>query len=284
MPARFLPALWILACGGLLAAQEPPAPASPLPNDAEFREILKKSVDEDNLRFEPSRDYIYVEDKAFRQVDGHGKTLRTNSKTYERIVVYGEEYERLIRKNGRPLSPGQTRAEQEKLDRETEKRKQEPAAARAGRLETANRRNSVCNTEFVEGFTFRLLGADTVGGRPAWKVEAVPIPGGSPACKDVGTIKKFRLLIWIDQAEGKWSRFQADNVDAVSFGAVLARAPAGSLHVKIELTRRDDGAWLPERVELRRNVKALLMMTVHDEFDYTYSQYRKFQSESRMVE
>ena len=284
MTARFLCALWFLAAGCLQAAQNPPAPASSNPTGAELREILKKSVDEDNLNFEPSRNYVYIEDKVTRFVDAQGKATKSSSETHERMVLYGEPYERLIRRDGKPLSAKQERAEREKLDKETARRRQEPAEAKAKRLETGRQKSLACNTEFVDGFHFRLLGVESVNGRPAWKVAADPIPGGPPRCKAMKQIEMFRLTIWIDQEDGKWSRFEADNVAPVSAGGIIARAPAGALHVTFELTRREAGVWLPAHAQVRSNVKLMLVTTLHEEIEFTYSAYRKFQSESKIVE
>jgi hypothetical protein len=73
MTAGFRFALWILAAACPVAAQNPPAPASSNPSDTELREIVKKSVEEDNLNFEPSRNYVYLEDTETRLVDAKGK-------------------------------------------------------------------------------------------------------------------------------------------------------------------------------------------------------------------
>jgi len=284
MTGRFPAALWLLASGCLPAAQSPAPPAGPALTDSELREIVKKSADEDTLNFEPSRNYVYVEDKETRLVNVQGKVTQSNSETHERMVLYGEPYERLIRKDGKPLSAKQERAEQEKLDRETNKRKQEPAATRRKRLETERQKSLTCNAEFVDGFQFHLLGVESVGGRPAWKVEADPIPGGSPRCGGMKMAKRFRLTIWIDREENQWSRIEADNVEPVTMAAILVRAPAGAAHLTFDLTRRDDGAWLPARLEVRLDAKVMLMAKVRMEIVTSYGSYRKFQSESRMVE
>jgi hypothetical protein len=200
------------------------------------------------------------------------------------MVLYGERYERLIRRDGKPPSAKQERAEQEKLDKETGKRIQEPAEAKRRRLEAAQRESLACNTEFVDGFQFRLLGAESVNGRPAWKVEAEPIAGGSPRCDAVKKVKLFRLRIWIDREEPEWARLEADNVAPVTVGAILIRAPAGAMRVMFETTRRDDGAWLPAHVLVRVDAKVMLMAKLRLEIESTYSKYRKFQAESKVVE
>ncbi len=99
MPARFAPALCWIAAACLQAAQ------NPAPTDAELHEIVKKSASEDNLDFGPSRDYVYVEDKETRVVNAQGHGTKSGKETHESLVLYGERYERLIRKDGKPLSP-----------------------------------------------------------------------------------------------------------------------------------------------------------------------------------
>jgi hypothetical protein len=315
MTVRLLPALWLLAAC-LPAAQNPPAPAnslpagaelrnlpapasplpagaelrnppapaSPLPTAAELREILKNSVEEGNLNFAPPQDYVYIEDRESRLFDSKGKPTPATTETYEGMALYGQRYERLIRKDGKPLASKQERAEQDKLDKEAAKRKQEPAAAKARRLEAERQRRLACRAEFVDGFHFSLLGAETVGGRPAWKMDASPIPGGGQNCAAMKRIKSFHLTIWIDQADAKWSRLEAHNVASVALGAMVVRFPAGSFHVSIEPARRDDGAWLPDRVRIRMNMRFMLLVTLRLETVSTYSKYRKFQTESRIVE
>jgi hypothetical protein len=92
------------------------------------------------------------------------------------MVLYGERYERPIRKDGKPLSPKQERAEREKLDKETNKRKQEPAEAKAKRLETERQKSLVCNAEFVDGSSSaRWEWRASTGVRPGrWKPAPPP--------------------------------------------------------------------------------------------------------------
>ncbi len=97
-------------------------------------------------------------------------------------------------------------------------------------------------------------------------------------------VKLFRLRIWIDQQEAQWARVEADNVAPVTVTGILFRAPAGAMHITFEPVRRDDGAWLPARMLASVDVKVMLMAKLHLEIETSYSNYRKFQSESRIVE
>jgi hypothetical protein len=249
--------------------------------DTELREILKASVEENNLDFEASRDYVYLEDREIRYLDAKGDATDSHTETRESMELYGERYERLVRKDGEPLAPKQERSEQEKFDKETNKRKEEPADAKAKRLAEERRKSLACDAEFIDAFRFRVLGTENVNGRPAWKVEADPTPDGSPDC---AFIKKFRLQIWIDQADRKWAKVEGDNVAPVTWGGILVRAPAGALHLVDEMTRNQDGAWLPAYLRVRIDAKLILLKTVRIEVISKYSDYRRFRAESRIVE
>jgi len=246
---------------------------------AELRELLKLSVEEGNLDFEPSRDYVYTEDQETRFLDAKGNVFKLDTEAHESIELYGARYERLIRKNGQPLSAKEERAEKEKLDKETNRRKQESADPKAKRL--AQRQN--CAGEFIDWFHFSLLGVEDLDGRPAWKIQADPIPGGSSECGEK-MVKRFRMSIWIDQADKKWAKVEADNIALVTWGAFLVRAPAGAMHIAEELTRRDDGAWLPAHLRVHLDAKLILLKTAHMEVLSTYGDYRKFQSDSRLLQ
>jgi hypothetical protein len=247
--------------------------------DTELRELLKQSVEEGNLDFEPSRDYVYTEDKETRFLDAKGNVLRSEAETHESIELYGGRYERLIRKDGKPLSTKEERAEQEKLDKETNRRKQESADPKAKRLA----QRQTCSAEFIDWFRFSLLGVEDLNGRPAWKIQADPISGGSSECGEK-MVKRFRLSIWIDQADKKWAKVVADNIALVTWGAFLVRAPAGAMHIAEELTRRGDGAWLPAFLRVHLDAKLILLKTAHMEILSTYGDYRKFQSDSRLLQ
>ncbi len=274
---------------GHQTAEEPPplkppesaAPILPKPNltDAELRELMKGISDED-LDFEPSRDYVYVDDAETRFLDAKGNVTSTNTETHESIVLYGERYEKLIAKDGKPLSSKDARSEQQKLDKETDRRKKETPEARSRRLAGAR----ACTNEFLASFHFHSVGVESMNGRRAWKVEAEPIPGISAKCSGVKNARMFQLRIWVDQGDKGLAKIEADNVQRVTYGAILIRVPPGGLHVSEDLTRRDDGAWLPARTHIHIDLKLVLLKTFRIEILTTFRDYRKFQAESKIVE
>ena len=246
--------------------------------DGEVRELLR-SVSDDDLNFEPSRNYVYLDDEETRFLDAKGNVTNTTRATHESIVLYGERYEKLVARDGKPLSAKEARSEQQKLDKESERRKKETPEVRAKRLAE----DRACTNDFLAAFRFHSDGVEAVDGRAAWKIVADPVSGASPKCKGVKNAKMFKLRLWIDQEDKGLAKIEADNVERVTWGGLLIRVPAGAAHVSEELTHRDDGAWLPAHMRVRLDLKLLLLKTFRIEVVTGYRDYREFQAESKIV-
>jgi hypothetical protein len=111
--------------GGGLAQEAPaPAPASPvttaepivvpaldLQPDAsgavpqeQIRELLRRVAEKDLENEKRLRDYTYIQREEEHKLGGHGEIKKIESRTSEVLVVYGEQIERLIAKDDKPLS------------------------------------------------------------------------------------------------------------------------------------------------------------------------------------
>ena len=259
----------------------PPPAAAP-----DAGEIMRRSAEREWLTFEPPRDYVFRQEKESRRLDVDGKVTDTTTETHEVIVLYDKSYERLIAKNGKPLPPAKDRAEQARFDKAVYKRAHESPRERAKREEAERKQDAerrACGAEFATLFDFRLTGTEAVNGRPAWMVDAQPLGARAPRCRENKFLDKFRLRFWIDQTDYRWARLEADNIESVTWAKLLFRAPRGALHLAFEQVRLPDAAWLPARLRVKLVGKALLFATVRQEILFTYSGYRKFHADSRLV-
>jgi hypothetical protein len=126
-------------------------------------------------------------------------------------------------------------------------------------------------------YNFEFKGKESVDGRDTYVVEGLPKPGMRPANDNEKENLNFRVKMWID-AE--------DNVEAR--GELLAigehsRMQKGSL-IESRSTRNESGVWLTQEIRIRVNIRFLKMFSVHLDTTDTFSNYRKFQVESRVVD
>ncbi len=82
------------------------------------QEIVKKSIQVDNLNAERARNYTMTQRTIERTLDSSGKVKDTETKTVDVLMIRGEPYRKLVAKNDKPLSPDDQRKEEEKMQRE----------------------------------------------------------------------------------------------------------------------------------------------------------------------
>jgi hypothetical protein len=245
-------------------------------------DIVRRSVERDWTDYASVKNYTYREHTEFRRYSAQEKLMNSRSETHEILILDDRPYEKLIAKQDRPLSASEPRKEDEKLDRETQKREHESAARRA-EYEKQRAEDRQFIREIPDAFYFRLDGVETVSDQPAWVIDADPKPGFRPTNSGAKIFTKLRAKIWIEQATYHWVRMDAEALDALWFGFALLRvAPGGTLH--FEQTRVNDEIWLPSKILVRADARVALLKKLHAEFDIRYSGYRKFQSDSHIVE
>jgi hypothetical protein len=250
--------------------------------DEDPREIVRRSVAQRN--WERARDYTYFRrTQVFERTGGARKPKE--DETHEILYLFGEPYERLVRKDGRPLSAKDEKKEQEKIDSLTAKRERESPAkrdARNARRQEDHEKDWRFLQEIPEAYDFRLAGVESVSGHPAWMIDATPRAGYRSKAARAGMLAKFQGRLWIDQSDYQWVKLDARIVDTVSIGLFLARLNKGT-RLRMELTRVNDEVWLPRLVNIDIDARLALLKKLSADVELTFDNYRKFQAESRVV-
>ena len=123
--------------------------------------------------YKKQRDYTYIVRKVENKLDGEGGIKSSESKTYEVMELYGEQIEREIAKDGRPLSEKDAAKEEDRIDKLTGERKNESEGDRTKRQaeeEKQREKNREFVREVADAYDFRLLGSETLNGRDAWVI------------------------------------------------------------------------------------------------------------------
>jgi len=245
------------------------------------KEIIQRSVQRDMLNFERLKNYTYVEHDEERSFDKRAKLVKTERRTYEVLILGGHDYEKLIERDDKPLSPKEAGKEQEKLDKEIEKRKRESEDDKA-KIEKERREQRKFLDEIPEEFNFQLLGVENVSGKPAWVITADPKPGYQAKDRGAKMIAKMRGKVWIDQSEYQWVKIEAEATGTLSFGFGMVRINPGAT-VHFEQARVNDEVWLPASASIRVDGRAALFVGIHSEIEMRFRDYRKFQAESQLL-
>jgi hypothetical protein len=198
------------------------------------------------------------------------------------MVLAGEHAEKLIAKDDKPLSEKDARKEDEKIQKLVARGEKESESDRRKRLAKAEKEREEERQfvrEVADAYQFHLRGMEDVFGRPAYVIDADPLPGYKPRLKDAKILPKVRMRLWIDKAEEQWVKIDIECIDSFSIGLFLARVNKGST-IHVEQTRVNDEVWLPQYLNLKVDAKIALLKNFDAEFDVTFRDYQKFRADA----
>lgn len=259
--------------------------AQSLSND-QIRDMLRQVAAKDMENDKKQRDYTYTEREVENHLDGKGRISSTESKTFDVMELYGEQVRRLVAKDGHPLSGDDARKEEEKIQKRVDKRKNESENDRAKRREREEKdreKDRKFVSEVADAYDFRLVGIESPAGRETYVIDAEPRPGFHAQLAEAKILPKFRFRAWIDKQELEWKKLDIQCIDTVSFGLFIARLHKDS-RILIEQTRVNDEVWLPQHISAKVDARIALVKGFNIQADVTFSDYKKFSADTKLLQ
>jgi hypothetical protein len=252
----------------------------------QMRQLVRVVTENYRANYKKERDYTYIDREVENKLDGKGEIKSTESRTYEVMELYGEQVARLIAKDDKPLSERDAAKEEEKIQKLTDKRKNETEEARA-RRHTEEEKQREKNREFVrevaDAYDFHLVGSEVLDGHDTWVIGGEPRPGFQAQLKEAQMLSKFHGRLWIDKDEMQLVKMDVEALDTVSFGWVLARIHKGTRLV-FEQTRVNGEVWLPRHLSFKFDARVALFKGYNEQDEETYRDYKKFRATARIVD
>jgi hypothetical protein len=251
----------------------------------EAREIVRRAIEVDRRNSEALRNYTFLQRNQVREYNGNGTLKKTDDRTWDVTILEGSPYRRLVARNGQPLSAEESAAEQRRLQQGAELRRKETPAERERRIQDWRRKQEKQReplSEFPDAFSFRIAGEEVFHNVPVWVLEALPKPGYKPKISSASFFPKVKARLWIEKSGYAWLKIEMETLDTISFGAIVLRLAKGS-HLTIEQEHVNGEAWLPRQVLLEASARILLFKSMRAQYEFTFSDYRKFQVESRVI-
>ena len=220
-----------------------------------------------------------------RKLDGKGQVKSTEIETSDVLNIYGEQVQKLVAKNDKPLSDKDARKEDEKIQKLIDKRKDESDSDREKRLkkeEKDREEERQFVREVADAYNFKFVGIEQLNGRDNYVIDADPKPGYKPVHKEASILPKTRFRAWIDKDDTQMKKIDVQIIDTISFGLFLARLHKGS-RVIIENTRVNDEVWLQQHAAVKVDARLALLKDYNIEVDVTDRDYKKFRTETKIV-
>jgi hypothetical protein len=263
-----MPLVMVVASAALLAQNSGPGKPQSDASVLDARQIVGLSIAATERSWQARNHYIYIERDEDRRLDSLGKVESENVDVTRMILVNGTRFEQLVEHNGKLPSV----KEQRKSDEDLEKLKHETPDERAARLRK-DRENRSFLEEVLQAFDFQLLGQETVGGKPAYVLEATPHAGYHAHGKYGKMLSKVAGKLWVDKQDFGWIKVDGETTQSFSMGLFVARVQRGS-HIILEQTCVGDAIWVPKRLEVRANARIFFVKSLAIERILSYWDYR----------
>jgi hypothetical protein len=230
--------------------------------------IVRQSIQNYQRDWKASRDTWTYTQKDVSDSDGM-KEIQVS----EIMPLDGTPYERVISKNGHPLSGDDARKEEHKYEHALQKREKETKEERAERIHKYESERAFVK-DIPEAYDFKLVGEENVEGRPAWVITMIPHLGFVPSTPHAALLEHIEGKLWIDKEDLQWAKAEAHVFDTISIGWIVARVQPGT-RFTVEQTRVENGLWMPRRITICGAAHVMLVHNRAINEELTYSGYRK---------
>lgn len=251
----------------------------------QIRELIRQCAENDLKNDKMLRDYTYTERQEMHHLNGKGEVKSTETETSEVMEIYGEQVQKLVAKNDKPLSAKDAQKEDEKIQKIIDKHKNESDSERKKRLEKEEKDREEERQfvrEVADAFTFKFVGTETLNGRENYVIDGDPKLGYQPVHKEAKILPKVRFRVWIDRADSQVAKLDVEIIDTFSWGLFVARLHKGS-RVILDQVRVNDEVWLQQHVAVKVDARIALLKDFNIDVDVTDRDYKKFRTDSKIV-
>jgi hypothetical protein len=217
--------------------------------------------------------YTFRAVQTTRQLDSSGKTKKIETEEHEVFFVNGHRVEKLVRKDGKDLSPDQARKEQDRVNKEVLKISQ-PG------YKSPEEKDDITVARLLQIVAFSRPRRVSLNGRDTIAFDFAGDEHAKTHGRDEDALKKVSGTVWIDEADREVSRMSAtlDENYHVGFGLLASVAKGTNLVFDQGLIRNE--AWLPTAITLHLQARAFLVAGIRADVDIRFDEYKKFQTDA----
>lgn len=257
-----------LAACGACTAQSVAAPASaPLPNASEI--LARALANQRKLSAERERYDCRVTSRV-TETDSRGNTKKDSTEVSDLFFVHGIPVERTVEKNGKALTPGETKKEDERVMKETLKYSNEANAQKQ-----ENKLDQELE-DFLEAMMLANGRRANVNGRAVLFYDIVPNPRFAARNLNQRLAQVMLGKLSIDSQTGEPIDIDVKTVQDLKIGGGLLANVHKGLWVHIHNQPQADGVWLNELAEGSGDARAALFLHPYFRFKETTDNCRLY--------
>jgi hypothetical protein len=255
----------LLAC----VASPPVFSADALPDAGSLlREVEANQKHLDEVR----ENYTFRAVQTVRELDKKGSVKKVETEEHEVFYVKRHQVEKLIRKDGKDLTPDQAHKEQDRVNKEVMK------ISQPGYKDPDN--DDITVARLLQVVSFSKPRRVQLNGRNTILYDFAGDEHAKTHGREEDALKKVSGTIWIDEADHEVSRMSAtlDENYRIGFGLLASVAKGSNIVFDQGFVRNE--VWLPTAVAMHLQARALLVAGFRADIDVKFDQYKKFETDA----
>jgi len=249
----------------VLRAQSASSPQPPVPDAATLlNEVAAHQRQMDAVR----ENYTYREVVVTHLLDKHGKVIKTTAETSDVFFVNTHEVDRLIAKNGKPLTPGEERKEQNRVNKAVALAEKTPP----GQVPD---HNTVSISKLLSIMQLTSPRRILMDGRSTLVFQFTGNRHAHTHGLAENASKRLAGTIWIDEPDRDVRRLEAHFDANFRMGWGLASVAKGSTFT-FEQRRIRGTLWLPASAQIHLVAHAIGFLTYRADIQIIDSGYKVF--------
>lgn len=230
------------------------------------------------------KNYVYHSVSREQELGSKGEIKKVTVTEADHFWLNGVPVNRVLRKNGRDLTPEERAKEDERLEKQTQKARE--------RREANDVRGTESDPQGHEEVTVsRLL---TLGafsnprrieleGRPTIVVDYTGDPHAKTRNRAEDAIRNLAGTAWVDEDDKVLVRVEGHFASAFKIGAGLVVDVKKDTRFAFRQIRVNREVWLPASIEAEGAARAMLFFNFSGRVDIAYSDYRKFRASATVL-
>jgi hypothetical protein len=230
------------------------------------------------------KDYLYHSLQSGEELDGHGRVKKTETKEYDIFWVNGVPVHRMTKKDGKELSAGEQKKEEEQIDKDVAKARERRAKADEKGTESDPRGNEMVTvSRLLELGSFTNARRVQLNGRDTIAVDFTGDPKAKTKNRFENVIRDLAGTAWVDEQDRVLVKAEGHFVNSFKVGGGMVVNIQKGTNFSMEQKKVNNEVWLPAVVKGQGSARALLFFSFNGRVQAVESDYRKFKATSTVL-
>ena len=254
---------------------------APLPDPR----ALVLDVERNDKRLEALRNnytyHVHLDEEELKKDGNVKKAVVTDS---ESVTIDGVRVDKMVARNGQPLTPAEQAKESERIDKAVDKARERQARAANKGEETDDRGDTVLSAaRILELGTVSNERRAELNGRPTIVLDYAGDPNAKTHSQVEEIMRDLAGTIWIDEADHVLVRGQGHFLNDFKIGGGLVANVHKGTSFEFQTTHVDEGVWLPATIDAQGSMRLLLFVGFNGRMNLRTSDYRQFRTSATIL-